>query len=292
MIIIFLFPLWLKALSFESAPVVNLIETNHVSIEWMSDELASAMLYYGHNVNLLNLKIDSPNAKFHRVKLQNLSPNTQYYFKLTLKNNAGKEINTQIYSFKTKLKLPQLYPLFAKQPQFEAHNGMAKLYWETNVPTVGTIRYGTDTNLQQSQEVLVLGEKHEIDLEDLKPQTKYFFKVEIQNASGAKKMSQLFEGMTPELTKKPLTIELELSPTVSQITSHSALLEIILNQEAPITIYYGKTKNLEKKIDQQKPLKEYKIKFENLESNQTYYYKIISQEKNLSPIYEFRTNFY
>jgi hypothetical protein len=95
-------------------PTENKLEINEVSIRSLSTEKASIFvstnnksiftLSYGTSIGLLNQKITTLSYSTDAViDLSGLDLNTPYYFKITAKDENGKIINSDIFTFKTAL---------------------------------------------------------------------------------------------------------------------------------------------------------------------------------------------
>ncbi|HLZ00508.1 MAG TPA: fibronectin type III domain-containing protein [Candidatus Angelobacter sp.] len=70
-----------QALSIVKGPDIEFVTPNAVVIDWSTDARSSSVVHYGTDKNNLDQTAEAPwGSSFHRVTIQNLQPNTTYYF--------------------------------------------------------------------------------------------------------------------------------------------------------------------------------------------------------------------
>ncbi len=278
---------------YQPGPVVTSVEENQVIVEIQTEELTKALLHYGRDKKDLSLVVKSPLSHLHKIKLTDLTPNTEYFFRVTTENEKGIKNVDPISSFKTKMSVSKLLPQFTTTPTLKwSDNQTATLSWSTSIPVTAEIFYGTDPHDLNLSKALILSDvTHEISFKDLTPQKTYYFKVVIRS-DGSKMASPILTLSTKDLQKQKKPTVLLRSPVVSQVSYDYALIEIYLTQPAPLKIKYGKPKNLTfiKESLENKDL--HKIKLDALQKDTKYNYEIYINNTVVPEIYTFRTNLF
>ena len=89
-------------------PYLQAVEPNSICINWLSHlKNPTSEVQYGVSADSLTMRAHGgipimPGRlfKFHKVKLENLTPNTKYYYRV-VSHDGGKESLSEVYSFKT-----------------------------------------------------------------------------------------------------------------------------------------------------------------------------------------------
>lgn len=82
--------------------VINLSPTS-VIITWATTQaVTSEIKYWSPEVEPLTIPVSRTLTNNHTIELKNLFPNTQYFYQLLLKDQQGREIPSELYSFATK----------------------------------------------------------------------------------------------------------------------------------------------------------------------------------------------
>lgn len=136
-------------------------ETNAV-IEWQTDEPAAAIVNYGTTKDVRQNATRLEYDRVNQVMLDDLSPNTRYYFQLIsiteqgdyqLDNNKG-----QFYSFLTTREQDSIPPVISNVTLLSITGSTATIRWETDEPSTSKIflgEEGGDLNLSKSFPELV-----------------------------------------------------------------------------------------------------------------------------------------
>ncbi len=100
-----------QALTITDGPRIEYVGPNTAEIAWTTSTGGSTIVRYGTDPNNLNQTAEAPYAKgqsskhvTHRVKIQDLQPNTTYYFTVDSGQGqgTGTEVKSQVASFTTK----------------------------------------------------------------------------------------------------------------------------------------------------------------------------------------------
>ena len=274
-------------------PVVTNVEENQVTVELQTEALTRTSLYYGRDPKDLSLIVKSPLNNLHKIKLTELTPNTEYFFRVTTENEKGVKKAGPLASFKTKISLGKLLPQFTTAPSLKwSDNQTATLSWTASIPVTAEIFYGVDqNNLNLSKELILSDVSHEISFKDLTPQKTYYFKVVIR-AGRSSVTSRTLVLSTKDLQKQKKPTVFLHPPVVSQVSYDSVLIEVELTQPAPLKIKYGKPKKLILIQESSENKNFHKIKIEGLKKDTKYDYEVYINNTVVPEIYTFRTNLF
>lgn len=172
-----------------AGPVPQGLSDRSVRIWWATDKPSETIVKYGTDLSTLQTAPEKPwGATDHAVDISNLSPDTNYQFRI---ENTKGEVRAS-GQFKT---LP------ANQAQANAvriTNGpviehidqnSAIIAWSTNARSSSAVHYGTDPNSLTRTAEAAWGEggansAHRVHLNNLQPNTTYYFVVESTQAQG------------------------------------------------------------------------------------------------------------
>jgi len=93
-----------QALSIVKGPDIEFVTPNAVVIDWSTDARSSSVVHYGTDKNNLDQAAEAPwGSSFHRVTIQNLQPNTTYYFvtESSQAQGTGSSNKSTVAGFKT-----------------------------------------------------------------------------------------------------------------------------------------------------------------------------------------------
>lgn len=146
-------------------------------------------LHYGKEADELNYRNSSRRFQYqHEILLtRNLEPNTKYYYRLEILDRYG---NTRVRtsSFTTRSKDFDSIRILDLMPSHSQHGPSmpekAVISFRTDILSTSEIRYGTDPSRLRSRVRINqdLSFNHYITLEDLKPDTTYYFKINLRSS--------------------------------------------------------------------------------------------------------------
>src|SRR5439155_25067274 len=89
-----------------NGPVIEEATSNAAVIAWSTDVTSSSQVWYGTEKNNLTHSAEAPDngSKTHRVRMDNLKPNTTYYFQVESsqrRGNRGEAESAGVRSFRT-----------------------------------------------------------------------------------------------------------------------------------------------------------------------------------------------
>jgi phosphodiesterase/alkaline phosphatase D-like protein len=177
-----------------AGPIPQELTVHSAKLWWATNEsVAGSSVRYGTSLAVLNQfarAADSGNGLNHTAELTNLRPGTTYTARIV---RSDKSISAET-SFKT---LPANY---AKSKNIRITHGpvvervaenQATVAWDTSVPSSSIVKYGMSaTALNHTAEAPWTAGTHRVTLNDLQPNTKYFFQVESTQARGTGSATQ------------------------------------------------------------------------------------------------------
>jgi phosphodiesterase/alkaline phosphatase D-like protein len=197
-----------------NGPVVEGVGDNWAIIAWTTNTGGSSVVKYGTSASSLNETAEAPysdneksKGQNHRVHLKNLKPSTQYFFTVVSGQGegTGSQAASSVGNFTTKAagtssnqpgstKPGQSGALkITDGPKVEGVGGnWAIVAWTTNTGGSSIVRYGTDANsLNQTAEApysdneKTKAQNHRVHINNLKPNTKYFFVADSGQGEGS-----------------------------------------------------------------------------------------------------------
>jgi len=190
--------------SFTSSPAIQAADQHSATITWSTNTSSNSRVMYGTDPNNLTQVAEGTPGTKHSVRIDNLQPGTTYYFQA----EAGEAESCGVRSFITAaagqppITTPRVAPVVqkctpsAEQQKLKITNGpmleyvdsnSAAIAWSTNVKGSTRVMYATDpNNLAQLAEAPwgAGGLTHRVKLQNLQPNTTYYFKVETGQAQG------------------------------------------------------------------------------------------------------------
>jgi hypothetical protein len=198
-----------QAVQITNAPVIEMASDNSATIAWSTNQPSASRIWYGTNKDNLSQTAEAPAGTAPRVQLNNLQPRTTYYFRVESSPGRGRSEaeNQGVLSFKTVARGQQpvhnQQPATAEKGPANADNGKIKITngptleyvdsnsatiaWSTNLKGSTRLSYGTDpNNLGQLAESPwgAGGLTHRVKIQNLEPNTTYYFQVETGQAEG------------------------------------------------------------------------------------------------------------
>ena len=164
---------------------------------------ANAEVLYGKSRSL-ELSVEGDFGTTHAIFLEGLEPATRYYFRVRAWNEK-KSVESELKEFTT------MYENFKiMNVKVEAFSNYAKIGWQTSVDASCTLYYGKTGKFEEGS-LQSSGKIHEVLLENLEPNTKYYFKIEA--ISAAQRVEQESSFITAELPAKPQIMEIMVEPS-------------------------------------------------------------------------------
>ncbi len=195
-----------------NGPILEEVNGNAVVIAWSTDVPSSSRVWYATDKNNLTHVAEAPEngSNTHRVRIDNLRPDTTYYFQVESaqsRGNRGQGESEGVLSFRTLSSGAQTVhnqkPVVAATDAAagmqengkvritngpiieEADGNHARIAWTTNIQGSTRVTYGTDMgNMSKLAEAPwgAGGLTHRVELKNLQPGTTYYFQAETGQA--------------------------------------------------------------------------------------------------------------
>jgi len=206
------------------------------TIQWTTDEDATAEVEFGPASDLGFIRSLSTTGKVHEITLTNLEPGTDYFFKVSstdLSNNGPTE--SSVLSFTTDAEADLTSPVLSDIVATPADSSVI-IIWTSDELADSYVEFGTvqdllEFNVGSTEDVL----EHEITLTNLTPDTEYFFNIgSVDRANNQTESDvQSFTTLaTADVT--PPAVPTDLSRTIG---SELTILSWTANTEADLAGY-------------------------------------------------------
>ncbi len=279
-----------------SAPVISGVATSNstsssIVITWTTSELSNSLVDFGTDTTYGKTLGNSNESKMeHSVTIDNLEPGTEYKFRV---RSADSENNSSIddnggagYDFVT----PFLATI-SNMNVGEITSSSATVTWNSDSAAYSYIYYGTteDYGMIIGKEE-TLTENHSITIAGLSPNTKYYFRARTKDLNGNFSLGTESEFTTLDgtasdaLDTTPPTIS---GAKVSKGLNSSMLVSWKTNKICNGMVRYGLDKNYGQSMAEDATIystgkfsSNHEVALDNLLSNTTYYYSIVSYDSS------------
>src|SRR5437868_867714 len=183
-----------------------------------------------------------------------------------------------------------------------ADDQFAVITWSTNVATPTRLFWGTDpNNLARAVGNGVTATTHRVDLSNLQPATKYFFRVDMEEgqtpATGVRASSSfqtVASGAAPihnqPATRLAVGATVTKPPVIQYADESSAVITWATNQAIATKLYYGTSPTaLSQTAIAPGSNASHRVHLSNLQPNTTYYFQLDTGEGTRAPAESFRT---
>lgn len=319
------------AVQITTGPRVERVTDTSAVIVWRTNVAASTMVRYGTDRNKLTQtgqrewggRETRSGENMHRVRLDNLQPNTTYYFQVESgqAEGTGTVAKGEVANFMTQSaaaagqsnQTPSATHAnavhFTDGPRIEfVGDKAAVIAWTTNLPTSTVVRYGTDrNNLTQTSQQEWGGQQnanntrtHRVELKNLQPNTQYFFVAESGQAqgSGASQRSNMaeFRTLTAEAAaeayrqkQNAASVKIQAGPVPQSVTDMTASLWLMTSEDAPVVVRYGTDRNNLNQTAQSPIGKQHSVQLTNLQPSSTYFFEVSAADGKAKETGQFQT---
>jgi hypothetical protein len=186
-----------------AGPVVQNLRPNAATLWWQTDNVAANDVVYGTDPNNLSQRAyERGGSKDHTADLDNLQPGRTYYYKILRRDGSVRTTGQFGTPGQNGYRgSNQTYPQNGQYNQGQYNQGQynqgaynqgitngpiietigpnnATIAWTTNTQSSSIVRYGTDPNsLTQTAQGSWSASGHRVTLNNLRPNTRYFFEV-------------------------------------------------------------------------------------------------------------------
>ncbi len=167
-------------------PIMQQVTDSSAQVYWETTQPTENIIKFGPSPSQLTATAQVPySTSTHKIQLTNLQPNTTYYFAIQRPDGSPRSTG----SFRTNASNAANNSnnvRIVDGPNIEyLDNGKAIVAWSTNVPSSSVVKYGQDPNaLSQTAQAAWGGTTHRVTLNNLQPNTKYWFAIQSGQAQG------------------------------------------------------------------------------------------------------------
>jgi len=293
-----------------SGPGIVDLKSSAATIRWRTDEPTDGFVAYGESSDDLGQTVGSAvPTRRHEVTLDNLSPNTRYYYVARSTDLAGNTSTTdpagnapwsRNLRFRTREAEDTTAPIITRGPSLVVGNRGALIKFRTDERCVAELAYGTALTLGTPSEEVVFEREptrqHRLRIGHLTPRTRYLFRLTCRDAAGnalvvgtprrgtgkivladgAQGFGDAFEFTTEEIddTAPPVIIS---GPTLVSRSSDTAIIEWVTDEPADSHVDV-EHEGVSTTISDAEYTQEHRIIISGLESSTTYTYEVRSMD--------------
>lgn len=181
-----------------SPPVVTPVSPNSVTVSWSANKPTKAMILYGTKGDRPKKIAGEFDTTDHILTLSNLTPESRYFYQVSVRDAAGNIKKSSYSSFVTPKGIPN--PVIVEGPAVASKKiDSIKVQWITDRPCKSQVRWG-DVPLKSFQKEKIANSnyktEHVFKLSGLKPNTRYFYTIHLEDRRGRKSASDIFSVKT------------------------------------------------------------------------------------------------
>ena len=212
----------------------------------------------------------------HRVQLNGLSPLTFYVYRVRSADANGNYSSWKGGFFLTLARPDDKPPVILLGPKATPAKNRALIQWTTDELSNSFVQYGRDENFQNAERITVdeLVFRHAVWLEDLEPNTTYFYRVRSSDAVG--NASALRRGSFRTLLTDDDPPVITSAPTVTLRTPYKALIEWRTSAPATSRVNYGTTEDYGRFAASDELVQHHKVLLTPLEPQTLYHFQAVS----------------
>jgi phosphodiesterase/alkaline phosphatase D-like protein len=244
-------------------PKIEYVDDNSAQVAWSTNAKSSAIVHYGTSPTNLTQTAEEPWGgdtnkwtTVHRVKIQNLQPNTTYYYQVESgqAQGTGTEAKGSVLSFQTKSKEAATNAWRDQQRDTakikvgpvirNVKDTSADVWWMSPAAaTTVTVKYGTSpNNLDQTAQASSMGKnEYGANLTNLKPNTTYYY--ELQGAGKANITKGQFQTESTDVASNPNQFRITGGPNVEYVGQDKAIIAWSTNRRSSSVVRYGSDPN-------------------------------------------------
>ncbi|MDO8507333.1 MAG: YCF48-related protein [bacterium] len=213
---------------------------------------------------------DAVPTKNHEVTLKGLVPNSHYTYNLRSVTSDKYIVTKNLDTFKTRDNDLDKFRITPGETNVSEQNITAtttQITWTTTVATTSWVEYGTEVGVySMSAGDNDLNTLHAVKLTNLRPGTKYFYRVRGKDENGV----ELF---SPESSFTAILMPEISNLKVRDFSPYTATITFDTNVETVVSLNYGKDTSYGSSVTVAKAEKNHVITLKELDDNATYHFQ-------------------
>jgi|GEM_PF-4775226 len=264
-------------------PIVQGTGQDRATVLWKTDEVSSSEVEYDTAAVISTRVVTVPGAeKEHAVTLTGLSPGTTYFYRVRSAGLARLSVVSEVLNFTTLTVRDTVAPTILEGPAVTVRTAIGfTVDWVTDEISASEVVYGPPDSLIQSRSVPGLVQRHSVSVSDLRPATRYGFKVRSADAAGNARESGLFDVTTLADTLVDRTSPRLVSPpSVARVTHQEATIGWDTDEPANGLVEFGRTAGdlSEVQGEARTYTTRHSVRLTDLSAATTYHYRISSTD--------------
>jgi hypothetical protein len=278
--------------------ISDISETNitqsSATINWTTDEAATSFVEYSTQDGFTNgLFFGNFNLTTnHSIILEDLSPDTIYYYKIHSKDATNNEAVSTQRSFTTApdtgdITPPQITNIQSNTPAYNT----ATITWATDEESTSYVEYGTTTSYGRIYGNNTLTTNHSVTLPgDLTPETLYHFRVRSADIANNEALSE-DNNFTTAVNPNDLTAPTISNVTISEPTTTTATITWTTDEEATSYVGYSQDQNYANEQGNFQMTTNHSVTLAGLNPGTYYYFRIKSVDPSGNVSYQTNDGF-
>ena len=267
--------------------ISNVAESNilnrTVTITWNTDQASDSYVYYSTSSTVASSTLagTADNTTSHSVTLQNLTPNTTYYF--YVKSGVAEDKNVidgviTYYNFKTTNDATNPTITFNPSTDVIASDTTLNISWTTDESATSSLEYGTSNAYGSISLNNNYNTNHTYTLTGLLPGTAYYLRIKNTDVNGNGSSATEFTATTTNSADvTPPVITFSAASDVA-VSDNAVVVSWITNEIATSTLEYGTSTNYGLISANSNYNQNHSYRVSGLNSGTLYYFRIRSTD--------------
>jgi|GEM_PF-4250838 len=281
----------------ETPPIITGIAINPTTTSataaWITNEPTTGIIWYSQIspvdiAGVSDAKESNSLNTSHAVDIENLSPETEYYYIVVATDESGNTSTSTEDSFETET-LPE--PPDETAPVVSALTKVATtteatIEFSTDEDSTSTIWYSTISPVPIGAPSMSLGltQSHSYTLTSLTPETTYYFLIEVEDESGNDAMESEDSFTTTAIPEPADTTAPEITDINADAGSTTAQVSFSTNEDATSVLYYSDSPSVDVGSSLSEsvvtPTTTHVFNLSGLATSTTYYYLLTATDES------------
>jgi len=263
-------------------PRVREKNTESITIEWQTDELADSFVRFGLEEGALEEIVGAPqDVQLHSITLTNLTPGTSYFFRAESTDPSGNGATQSGISVATTAAGADLTPpRYVREPEVAATSDVqATLAWVGDEAASATIEYwseGSEVLVRQVRQRLI---EQQVSLTNLLPRTQYQVLIWLRDANSNETETPFALRFTTDAEPDLIAPRLLSEPVVSLLGDQSATIVWDTDELADSFVDFDSGPYLGQIIGDPTYTLQHMVRLTNLEPGVTYFFRAGSTDR-------------